>query len=35
VLCLGLGGAGKSSLLATVSGESTDDIEPTVGKSLL
>ncbi|WAR00841.1 ARL15-like protein [Mya arenaria] len=31
VLCLGLGGSGKSSLLAKVSGESTDAIEPTVG----
>ncbi|XP_052795913.1 ADP-ribosylation factor-like protein 15 [Mya arenaria] len=34
VLCLGLGGSGKSSLLAKVSGESTDAIEPTVGFSI-
>lgn len=34
VLCLGLGKSGKSTLLAKVSGESTDEIEPTVGKIL-
>lgn len=34
VLCLGLGRSGKSTLLAKVSGESTDAIEPTVGFSI-
>ena len=31
VLCLGLGRSGKSTLLAKLSGEATDKIEPTVG----
>ncbi|KAL4227629.1 ADP-ribosylation factor-like protein 15 [Mactra antiquata] len=34
VLCLGIGKSGKSTLLAKVSGESTDEIEPTVGFSI-
>ena len=35
VLCLGLGKSGKSTLLAKVSGEATNLIEPTVGKITL
>lgn len=34
VLCLGVGASGKSTLLAKVSGEATDEIEPTVGFSI-
>ncbi|XP_052283360.1 ADP-ribosylation factor-like protein 15 [Dreissena polymorpha] len=34
VIGLGMGGSGKSSLLATVSGEAADDIPPTVGFSI-
>lgn len=34
VLCLGLAKSGKSTLLAKVSGEATDNIEPTVGFSI-
>ena len=31
IICLGLEGSGKSSLLAKLAGESTDNIEPTKG----
>ncbi|KAK3601045.1 hypothetical protein CHS0354_029269 [Potamilus streckersoni] len=34
VICIGLSKSGKSSILAKLSGESTDNIEPTIGFSI-
>ncbi|XP_013418107.1 ADP-ribosylation factor-like protein 15 [Lingula anatina] len=34
VVCIGLAKAGKSTLLALISGESTQDIQPTIGFSI-
>ena len=33
VICIGLGGVGKTTLLSLLAGEDTADIEPTSGRS--